>query len=514
MKRAFTLTELLVVIAIIAILAGLLMPALRAAQESGRRAKCLNNVRQVGLGYEAFRAEHNGNWPSGTSSAMCLAQLYPYYIETLDVFNCPSTGGPEPALAGGSGINGSDYLQDLTIPFDAPSIRAVYGDAQGNHEGGANVLYADGHAGWARAVSGRVPNPHMGVDTDVYTPSGTAANRSDCCLLCGSSSGGPYPMLALAGLPVAPGQDSGADWGDVIDAHRRTYARIAELGDAVVIYTTWSAHQALSSSTPEFSGLVDTGSGLLTLAHEAGLPVILEMHVTSWDNVKAWPADLTHLAANSETVLDAAGAFWAALGAALQAHPCDVRFVVPSNEAPFDELPGYLALLRAVSDAVKLWTDRPSLGHAVMAQDMLSEQAGMRDIVAGISTTADALLATWYPQATGAPQGAPTEVIGRLIDRCRDLDVSCGVVEAGYGAAPLRGGSPESQAQWAGDLLAGYSAHADDLVMAAWFPCFDFRPGTLADLGEWGLVLESTGLHSYQGDERPAAGVWGGARQQ
>ena len=48
-RNAFTLIELLVVIAVIAVLMAILMPALSRAREQGKRAACLNNVKQMSL---------------------------------------------------------------------------------------------------------------------------------------------------------------------------------------------------------------------------------------------------------------------------------------------------------------------------------------------------------------------------------------------------------------------------------------------------------------------------------
>ncbi len=64
-RRAFTLIELLVVIAIIAILMGILMPALNRVKEQGRRAVCLSNLRQLQLAWDMYAGENDDKVVNG-----------------------------------------------------------------------------------------------------------------------------------------------------------------------------------------------------------------------------------------------------------------------------------------------------------------------------------------------------------------------------------------------------------------------------------------------------------------
>lgn len=127
-RRGFTLVELLVVIAIIGVLVALLLPAVQAAREAGRRAQCLNNLKQFGLALQNYHSAKNTFPPSVMMKqnykqfyASGNALLLPYFEQAslaslydpnkyfehqtpavastvIPMFKCPSSSAPNPMV--------------------------------------------------------------------------------------------------------------------------------------------------------------------------------------------------------------------------------------------------------------------------------------------------------------------------------------------------------------------------------------------------------------------------------
>ena len=226
-RSAFTLIELLVVIAIIAVLIGLLLPAIQKVREAASRIQCVNNLKQLGLGFQAYHdtyltfpyeqntttygpAAATGTTSGGSGQGMSLFVSILPYIEQQNLYNKIYslgflTGGPYTTMSDGA------TAVSPVKSYLCPSRRSVTAGPGTDYAVGAKIGPSP------NIVSS---NSVMGSSVGVNLPTITTGNGSSNTLLLGHKS----MQLAHYGTPV--GSITGNTGDNDLGYAANTYAAI------------------------------------------------------------------------------------------------------------------------------------------------------------------------------------------------------------------------------------------------------------------------------------------------